>query len=115
MQIMLPKSVGASVAEVLEVLSDTELRIKKEFGGDSGKGTVRIREKLQELQNEGKQGLEFKKLPHIDQHEMYQYVYECLKAGGCIGIFPEGTLIPCQASSDLLELIYNHLTPRWKP
>ncbi|CAL1704813.1 unnamed protein product [Somion occarium] len=110
MQIMLPKSVGASVAEVLEVLSDTELRIKKEFGGDSGKGTVRIREKLQELQNEGKQGLEFKKLPHIDQHEMYQYVYECLKAGGCIGIFPEGgshdrtDLLPLKAGVSLMAL-----------
>ena len=45
MQIMLPKSVNFAVAEVTEVISDTELRIKKEFGGESGKGTARIREK----------------------------------------------------------------------
>ena len=87
---MLPKSVGSAVAEVVQVVSDTELRIKKEFGGESGKGTARILEKLKDLQAEGKQGLEFKKLPHIDQNEMYQYVYVCLKSGGAIGIFPEG-------------------------
>jgi glycerol-3-phosphate O-acyltransferase/dihydroxyacetone phosphate acyltransferase len=49
MQMMLPKSLGSPVAEVVEVVSDTELRIKKEFGGDSGKGTTQIREKLSEL------------------------------------------------------------------
>ncbi len=90
MQIMLPKSVNWALAEVVEVISDTELRIKKEFGGESGKGTVRIREKLAEVEAEGGRGLEFKKLPHVDQAEMYHYVYECLRNGGCIGIFPEG-------------------------
>lgn len=93
MQIMLPKSVLSAVAEVVEVVSDTELRIKKEFGGESGKGTARIREKLKEVEAEGQQGLEFKKLPHVDQAEMYHYVYECLRNGGCIGIFPEGELL----------------------
>ena len=33
MQIMLPKSVNSALAEVLEVISDTELRVKREFGG----------------------------------------------------------------------------------
>ena len=90
MQIMLPKSVNSAVAEVVEVLSDTQMRIKKEFGGESGKGTVRVREKVKELEAEGIKGLEFKKLPHVDQAEMYHYVYECLRNGGSIGIFPEG-------------------------
>ena len=90
MQIMLPKSVSFAVAEVTEVISDTELRIKKEFGGESGKGTARIREKTKELLAEGKQGFDFKKLPHVDQKEMYHHVYQCLTEGGCIGIFPEG-------------------------
>lgn len=90
MQIMLPKSVNFPVAEVAEVISDTQLRIKKEFGGESGKGTARIREKLKELEAEGTPGFDFKKLPHVDQGEMYHHVYECLKNGGCIGIFPEG-------------------------
>lgn len=91
MQIQLPKLVGSLVAEVVDVISDTELRIKKVFGGDSGKGTAKIREKLKELRAEGQQGLTFKKMPFVDQREMYQHVYQCLTDGGCIGIFPEGT------------------------
>jgi glycerol-3-phosphate O-acyltransferase/dihydroxyacetone phosphate acyltransferase len=89
MQIMLPKSVNSAVAEVVEVISDTVLRVKKEFGGESGKGTMRIREKIGEGQDE-KKGLEFKVMPFIDQQEMYRGVYQKLKEGGCIGIFPEG-------------------------
>jgi glycerol-3-phosphate O-acyltransferase / dihydroxyacetone phosphate acyltransferase len=90
MQIMLSQSLNSLVAEVTEVISDTELKIKREFGGESGKGTTRIREKVSELQQEGLKGLEFKRLPFVDQQEMYRYVYRCLKNGGSIGIFPEG-------------------------
>jgi glycerol-3-phosphate O-acyltransferase/dihydroxyacetone phosphate acyltransferase len=90
MQIMLPKSVNSAVAEVVEVVSDTELRIKKEFGGETGKGTARVREKLAAVKAEGQNGLAFKVLPFIDQQEMYRGVYQRLKEGGCIGIFPEG-------------------------
>jgi glycerol-3-phosphate O-acyltransferase / dihydroxyacetone phosphate acyltransferase len=90
-QIMLPKSVGSGVAEVAEVISNTQMKIKKEFGGVNGKVTARIREKLTELREEGKQGLEFKVLPFVDQQEMYRNVYQCLKNGECIGIFPEGS------------------------
>ena len=94
MQILLPKSVNSAVAEVVEVISDTQLRIKKEFGGgDSGKGTARIRDKLQELKETGVNGLGYKKLPFVDQQDMYRHVYQCLREGGSIGIFPEGTSI----------------------
>jgi glycerol-3-phosphate O-acyltransferase/dihydroxyacetone phosphate acyltransferase len=93
MQILLPKSVSSAVAEVIEVISDRELRIKKEFGGDSGKGTTQIREKLSELKAEGINGFEYKKLPFVDQQETYRYVYDCLKDGGSIGIFPEGVVL----------------------
>jgi glycerol-3-phosphate O-acyltransferase/dihydroxyacetone phosphate acyltransferase len=90
MQIMLSKTVNSAVAEVSEVLSDTELKIKREFGGESGKGTARIREKVAELRQEGISGLEFKKMAYVDQQDMYRHVYQCLKGGGSIGIFPEG-------------------------
>ena len=85
MQIMLPKTVGSAVAEVVEVLSDTQLEIRKEFSG-----SAKIREKIKEAQAAGKQGLTYKRLPFVDQHEMYQYVYQCLTDGGAICIFPEG-------------------------
>lgn len=90
MQLMLPKSTGPAVGTVVEVISDIQLRIKKEFGGDSGKGTLRIREQVEEARQAGHQGLSYKILPFVDQQEMYRHVFSCLKEGGCIGIFPEG-------------------------
>ena len=93
MQILLPKSVNSAIAEVIEVFSDTQLRVKREFGGESGKGTARIREKLLELRNGGVEGLEYKKMPFVDQQEMYRHVYQCLNMGGSIGIMPEGKVI----------------------
>jgi glycerol-3-phosphate O-acyltransferase/dihydroxyacetone phosphate acyltransferase len=95
-QIMLPKGLGSVVAEVTEVLSDTELRIKREFGGEGGKLTTKVREKVDEARGEGKQGLGYKRMPFIDQQDMYRHVYQCLKEGSCIGIFPEGVCPPLQ-------------------
>lgn len=92
MQIMLPRSVGSPVAEVTQVISDTELKIKREFGGENGKLTSRIREKTEELKTNGVFGMDYKRLPHIDQQETFRHVYQRLTEGGCIGIFPEG---PC--------------------
>lgn len=93
MQIMLSKNVNSAVAEVSEVISDTQLRIKREFGGESGKGTARINEKVEELRQQGLKGLEYKKLPFVDQADMYRHVYQALKNGGAIGIFPEGAYL----------------------
>ncbi|KAL0946932.1 hypothetical protein HGRIS_013092 [Hohenbuehelia grisea] len=110
MQIMLPKSVNSAVAEVAEIISDTELRIKKEFGGDSGKGTARIREKLSELESGGTFGLEFKTLPFVDQQDMYRAVYQALTKNGSIAIFPEGgshdrtDLLPLKAGVSIMAL-----------
>ncbi|RXW24111.1 hypothetical protein EST38_g1717 [Candolleomyces aberdarensis] len=110
MQIMLPKSVNSALAEVSEVLSDTQLRIKREFGGESGKGTTRIREKVSELRQKGTSGLEYKKLPFVDQGDMYRHVYQALKNGGSIGIFPEGgshdrtDLLPLKAGVSIMAL-----------
>ncbi|KAF8636629.1 hypothetical protein AX17_003438 [Amanita inopinata Kibby_2008] len=110
MQIMLPKYVNSAVAEVSEVISDTQLRIRREFGGDSGKGTTRIREKMAELKEDGISGLDFQRLPFLDQSEMYRHVYDCLKRGGAIGIFPEGgshdrtDLLPLKAGVSIMAL-----------
>lgn len=106
MQIMLSKNLNFAVAEVVEIISDTELRVKKEFGGENGKGTTRFREAVKE--SNGK-GITYKALPFVDQQEMYGHVYQRLKEGGCIGIFPEGT-------SHLITLTARSLIiPRWQP
>jgi glycerol-3-phosphate O-acyltransferase / dihydroxyacetone phosphate acyltransferase len=90
-QVMLGKSVNSAAAEIVEVISDTEARLKKEFGGESGKGTGKF---LDTLAERDVKGLEYKILPFVDQGEMYGAVYARLKEGGCIGIFPEGTVCP---------------------
>ncbi|KAI0721682.1 glycerol-3-phosphate O-acyltransferase [Cerioporus squamosus] len=105
MQIMLPRAVGSSVAEVVEILSDTQLKIRKEFSG-----IAKVRDKIKEAQAAGQQGLSYKRLPFVDQHEMYQYVYQCLTEGGAICIFPEGgshdrtDLLPLKAGVSLMAL-----------
>jgi glycerol-3-phosphate O-acyltransferase/dihydroxyacetone phosphate acyltransferase len=86
-QIVLSKTLGFVSAEVLEVISDTEAKLKREFGKEGGKGTSKILERLKES---SAPGLSYKVVPYVDQQEMYMHVYEKLKNGGCVGIFPEG-------------------------
>jgi len=86
-QIMLSKTLSFVSAEVLQVISDTEAILKKEFGKEGGKGTSKILERLKESSTPG---LSYKIVPYVDQQEMFMHVYEKLKNGGCVGIFPEG-------------------------
>ncbi|KAF7324814.1 Protein kinase domain-containing protein [Mycena kentingensis (nom. inval.)] len=104
MQIMLPKSLGSVAAEVAEVLSDTELKVKKEFSNDEGKCTGKIRDATENS------GIEFRRLPFVDQQDMYRHVYNALSGGGSIGIFPEGgshdrtDLLPLKAGVSIMAL-----------
>lgn len=90
MQVKLPKDCGFAAAEVAEVLSDTQLLIKKEFAVDSDPLTPGIQDKIVELSQAETLGMSFKKLPVLDHREMYQHVHECLLNNGCMAIFPEG-------------------------
>ncbi|KAJ3933942.1 MAG: glycerol-3-phosphate O-acyltransferase [Lentinula lateritia] len=91
MQIQLGKVVKYAFAEVIEVVSDTELRIRQEFrvANDSGNDTT---------------------VPYINQQEMYRYVYDRLRHGGSLGIFPEGgshdrtDLLPLKAGVSVMAL-----------
>jgi len=76
-QISLPKDVGASA--VVEIISDTELLIKKEFK------ELKALELLTSAD-----GSKYKCMPHMDQTNVYRTVFERLNAGHCVGIFPEG-------------------------
>lgn len=92
----LPQSLGAS--EIVEVRSDTELVIKKEF-----KRSDKIVELL-------KKGTPFKVADKIDQKQVYQYVFDHLHNNQCLGIFPEGgshdrpDMLPLKAGVAIMAL-----------
>lgn len=94
--IALPKSLGAS--EIVEILSDTELIIRKEF-----KSSPQIIKLLG-------QGTSFRKADKVDQKQVYQRVFDHLSDGNCIGIFPEGgshdrtDLLPLKAGVAIMAL-----------
>ncbi|SPO26849.1 related to SCT1 - glycerol 3-phosphate/dihydroxyacetone phosphate dual substrate acyltransferase [Ustilago trichophora] len=130
-QIMLPKACGHATVEVVEVISDTEVKIKKEFKDpraldmlrgkapqpDTSKSdkkpakasSSRAMEKVAADLADG-QGCKYSCLPFVDQTQMYAKVYEKLAEGGCLGIFPEGgshdrtDLLPLKAGVVIMAL-----------
>ncbi|KAL1935303.1 hypothetical protein VTP01DRAFT_4443 [Rhizomucor pusillus] len=95
--IALPKGVG--MAEVVEIISDTELIIKKEF------------KELKALELlTSNDGSAYKCVPHVEQDSVYRCVHEELNNGQCITIFPEGgshdraELLPLKAGVTLMAL-----------
>ncbi|KAG0280659.1 hypothetical protein BGZ96_001471 [Linnemannia gamsii] len=96
-QISLPKDVGTSA--VVEIISDTELVIKKEFKD------LKALELLT-----SPEGSKYKCLPHMDQSNVYKTVFERLNAGHCVGIFPEGgshdraEMLPLKAGVTIMAL-----------
>ncbi|KNC98579.1 uncharacterized protein SPPG_06264 [Spizellomyces punctatus DAOM BR117] len=95
--IKLPQEAGAF--EVVEVLSDTEVKIKRAV---EGKEAVAL------LSSEG--GTSYKVIPHVDQADMFNAVTERLERGDCVGIFPEGgshdrpELLPLKAGVTIMAL-----------
>lgn len=73
--ISLPKQLGS--AEVVEIISDTELIIKKEFKDPKAIDLLA-------------EGATFKCMPHVEQDSVYRCVHDELNRGQCITIFPEG-------------------------
>lgn len=71
----LPQLLGA--VEIVKIVSDTELQIKKEFKKSTQIAVLT-------------KGTRFKVAPKIDQKEVYKYVFQHLSEGNCLGIFPEG-------------------------
>ncbi|KAI5951291.1 hypothetical protein KGF54_004365 [Candida jiufengensis] len=77
----LPNSLGNS--QILEVVDDNKLILKKAFTSPKREIQERIDEKL-------KNGTDFKIAPHIDNHIVFQKVFDHLNEGKVLGIFPEG-------------------------
>ncbi|KAJ1018806.1 hypothetical protein NDA16_004611 [Ustilago loliicola] len=125
-QIMLPKACGHATVEVVEVISDTEVKIKKELkdsraldmlrgkvpqpdNSKSAKSNAKAMDKVTHDLSDGK-GCKYSCLPFVDQTQMYAKVYEKLAEGGCLGIFPEGgshdrtDLLPLKAGVVIMAL-----------
>lgn len=120
-QIVLPKWTGYASAEVVEVISDTELKIKKELKDERAKDALSGKKPPSKktgsasgtaspTQPHSAEGTEYQCLPFVDQTQMYASVYEKLAQGGCLGIFPEGgshdrtDLLPLKAGVVIMAL-----------
>jgi glycerol-3-phosphate O-acyltransferase / dihydroxyacetone phosphate acyltransferase len=117
--IVLPKVRGQTPStEIADIMSPTELRLKKPFKtaealesltclvSSSGNGTPGNAPNS----STDPKGTTFKVAPHVDQTKVYDRVFEDLKDGGCIGIFPEGgshdrpDLLPLKAGVAIMAL-----------
>ncbi|KAJ9456842.1 Glycerol-3-phosphate O-acyltransferase 1 [Diplonema papillatum] len=72
------------VTKILEVVSDTELKLR-----DLGDEAMREIEKRRGPSGQIEES-SYMLMPKIEQKEMWQSVYDTLSRGGSIGIFPEG-------------------------
>ena len=72
--------------EIIEIISDTELKLKKSFSQDKAITAL----SLFNQSGSSPVGTEYKLIPNVDQSEMFNAVTERLVNGGCVGIFPEG-------------------------
>ena len=110
----------AANAEIQEVISDTEIRLKKPFKGDVaykqltgqrvGDGNGHLSNGNEKKEDGAFEGIKFSVAPHVDQSKVYEAVFKRLQEGGCIGIFPEGgshdrtELLPLKAGVAIMAL-----------
>lgn len=95
--VVLPRETGYAMGEVVEVLSDDTVRIKKPFTNEVAIHAL-------------ERGTTYKCFPYVDQKQMYANVYQRLSEGGCLCIFPEGgshdrtDLLPLKAGVVIMAL-----------
>lgn len=105
--LVLPTVQGtAANSEIQSIVSDEEIRLKKEFRGDvalkqlTGKPLDGEDSQNGDIEKSPEfEGIKFKVAPKVDQTKVYDAVFERLQSGGCVGIFPEG------GSHDRTELL----------
>ncbi|PQE33903.1 putative CTR1 suppressor protein [Rutstroemia sp. NJR-2017a WRK4] len=120
--LVLPKVEGTTPgnAEIAEVISAEELRLKKPFKGHIALTQLTGRDDVDEngkFKNEsvkgtkeGFEGTKYKAAPKVDQTQVYDAVFDRLSQGGAVGIFPEGgshdrtELLPLKAGVAIMAL-----------
>lgn len=91
--IVLPKVRNqAPSTEIAEIISDTQLRLKKPFKTPEAIKLLTHGDHNRRSDDEDthSRGCTFQVAPHVDQNKVYKAVHEELDAQGVIGIFPEG-------------------------
>lgn len=120
--IFLPSAKGqaSSSVDIAEINGPEEIRIKRPFKNKLPLFQLTGRDDIDESGNfknkdfkgmkEGYQGTKYKLAPHIDQTKVYEAVFDRLRSGGCVGIFPEGGshdrtgLLPLKAGVAIMAL-----------
>lgn len=114
------KGESGSSVDIAEIVGPEEIRTKRAFKGKVPMLQLTGRDDVNEdgrLTNPtvngikpGYAGTKYKLAPHIDQTTVYQAVFNRLKSGGCVGIFPEGgshdrtELLPLKAGVAIMAL-----------
>lgn len=120
--IFLPSAKGqaSSSVDIAEIHGPEEIRIKRPFKARLPLFQLTGRDDIDEAGNfadkdhtgvkAGYQGTKYKLAPHIDQTKVYEAVFDRLRSGGCVGIFPEGGshdrtgLLPLKAGVAIMAL-----------
>ena len=110
--LVLPKVDKVSAnAEIAEIISAEELRLKKPFKGDAALSQLTGRAVGDGGTPNGDfKGTKFSSAPKVDQTQVYDAVFDRLSAGGAVGIFPEGgshdrtELLPLKAGVAIMAL-----------
>lgn len=120
--VFLPSAKGqaSTSVDVAEIHGPEEIRVKRPFKTKLALFQLTGREDIDESGNftdkefkgvkEGYQGTAYKLAPHIDQTKVYEAVFDRLRSGGCVGIFPEGGshdrtgLLPLKAGVAIMAL-----------
>ncbi len=114
------KGQSGSSVDIAEIVGPEELRIKRPFRGKTSLSQLTGREDIDDDgkytdkaaagPKDGYEGSKYKLAPHIDQTNVYHAVFNRLKTGGCVGIFPEGGshdrtgLLPLKAGVAIMAL-----------
>ncbi|KAI9744774.1 MAG: hypothetical protein M1818_001699 [Claussenomyces sp. TS43310] len=119
--LVLPSVNGTTAnTEIGEVIGPEELRLKKPFKGDTAVKQLTSKDDIHDkatLTNKelkapapGFEGTSFKTAPKVDQSKVYDAVFDRLRTGGAVGIFPEGgshdrtELLPLKAGVAIMAL-----------
>ncbi|TQV98161.1 hypothetical protein V2A60_006164 [Cordyceps javanica] len=114
------KGVSGESMNIEAILGPEEIRLKRPFKGRlamqqlTGRDDVdddgRFTNKALRGTAPGFQGTKYKLAPHTDQTSVYEAVFDRLRNGGCVGIFPEGgshdrtELLPLKAGVAIMAL-----------